>query len=38
MSTVEKSEKEYLISQIIKNLRRMSVDELYKLKWKMEKK
>lgn len=38
MSTVQKSEKEYLISQIIKNLRRMSVDELYKLKWKTEKK
>ena len=38
MSTTEKTEKEYLIAQILKNMRRMSVDELLKLKWKTDKK
>lgn len=38
MSTIEKSEKEYLIAQIIRNMRRMSVEELQKLKWKTDRK
>lgn len=38
MSTTEKTEKEYLIAQILKNMRRMSVDELQKLKWKTDQK
>lgn len=36
MSTNEKSEKEYLISEIIRNIRRMSIEELQKLLWKTE--
>ena len=38
MSTNEKSEKEYLIAQIIRNIRRMSTEELQKLLWKTERK